>query len=138
MGNLTTLSGAAPVGTQLVARVVGRNAAGAVTSNEIRLRVAGPGAAPVPPPVPTPVMLAPTVSGTTVRLAWQQVTGASGYTVVARYAVGGTVIATVPVAGAVGGTTIYAVPRGTYVLSVIAQVGGAMSAESATVVVTVM
>jgi hypothetical protein len=130
MGTSTSLTTPAPSRTPLVARVVARNTAGNATSNEVSLYVSSP-----PPAAPT--MAAPVVTGTTVRLSWQAVGTISGYTVLARYAPGGGVIASIPVAAGGSPLTLSAVPRGTYYVSVVAMNGALASPESNLVTVVV-
>jgi hypothetical protein len=133
MNGLKALTAAAPAGVQLFVRVAGRNAAGLAISNEVRLRASTQ--APAPPAAPA--MLAPTVTGTTVRLSWQPQGTTTGFTVVARNTSAGAVIASIPVAAGATGLTIGGVARGTYFVSVVAHNGTATSAESAVVAVTV-
>jgi hypothetical protein len=133
MGAATTITTSAPPNSPLFARIVGRNAAGSATSNEVRLHVL----AQLPVAPAAPAMAAPVVTGTTVRLAWQASGTITGYTVLARYAPGGGVIASIPVA--VGGTplTLTGVGRGTYYVSVVAMNGALASPESNLVTVVV-
>ncbi len=133
MSNLAALTAAAPVGTQLFVRVMGRNSFGSSTSNEVRLRVASQ----APPPPPAPTMRPATVNWSTVSLAWQSSVAVTGYTVIARYVAGGPVIATVPAAGTATSMVLPAVPVGSYAVSIVAHLNGTTSAESNSVVVTV-
>jgi hypothetical protein len=133
MGATTAITTSAPPGTTLFARVIGRNGAGSATSNEIRLHVLSQ--LPVAPAAPA--MAAPVVTGPTVRLSWQAAGAITGYTVLARYAPGGAVIASIPVAPGGSPLTIGGVGRGTYYVSVVATNGALASPESNLVTVVV-
>lgn len=129
MGLATSVSAMAPANLPLHVRVVAHNTAGGTASNEISFTVAGP------PAPAAPVMQSPQVNGSTVRLAWSNVAGAT-YTLIARMTPTGAPVLSAPV----GATTLLTVPnvgRGTYYVTVVAIAAGRASVESNQVVVTV-
>lgn len=97
---------------------------------------AGGGATPTAPAAPTGLRAG--VSGNTLNLTWNAPAAGSaptGYALVARFAAGGPVAASVPLGLATSFSS--AVPNGTYVLSVQASNAQGAGPESATVTVTV-
>jgi hypothetical protein len=126
VGLTTSISAAAPVGIPIYVRVVATNAAGASTSNEISFLLAPPAA-----PTLSPAAIDPNRN---VTLRWSAVTGAAGYTVIARYPGSPAVIATLPLAAT---TITVPAPPGTYVVSVVATNGQGTSAESNQITVVV-
>ena len=134
MAKLTDLTAVAPTGMDLYVRVVARRGSVTATSNEIVLRV-GQAAAVVAPP--TPVMLAPIVTASTVRISWQTTGTTTGFTVLARSTPTGAVAASIPVAAGATSLTVAGVARGTYYVSVVAHNGTVSSGESAVVALTV-
>lgn len=125
MGLATSVTAEAPVGAPIYVRVTASNAAGSATSNEIVFTLA--------PPLP-PTLHPATVAGGHVTLSWSAVTGAAGYTVLARYEGSAGIIATLPLSAT--GLTVPA-PSGRYVVSVVARNGLGTSAESNPILVVV-
>jgi hypothetical protein len=120
-----------PSGTFYV-RVVAQNASGtSAPSNEAVLTVAGT----EPPWAPT--LLAPTVSGSTVNLAWIAGSGGTltGYTLFASVTPGGAPIVTVPLVRT--SVSFSGVPCGTYYLRLTASTNAGISPPSAQVMLTV-
>ena len=122
----TVLSALSATGTPLANSVTG-NVHPIVNVDAARLRLLGvSGAAPG-----AVTALRITATGNSVNMTWSapQAGGAStGYTVLARLAAGGPVVAAIPV----GNTTSFATgaPSGTYVVSVQASSGSGVGAES--------
>jgi hypothetical protein len=126
MGSAESIVANAPVGVPLYVRVVETSAAGTMTSNEVQLQVNGTWSAT------PPTLMLPTVSGSTVQLAWNA-SDATAYTLLARAYPGGPVLASVPL-GSATSISIPNVPQGTYFVTVAATPG---FAESNQVVVSV-
>lgn len=126
VGLATTVSGVAPLGTQLFVRAVALNAAGAASSNEISFTVPQPSA---------PVLQAAVVAGARVTLTWTGPAGAT-YTLRVRPTPTGALIASVPV-GTVTSVSVPGVTNGTYHVTVFAEVGGSTTGESNQIVVVV-
>lgn len=128
MGSATSLPPVVlPPGTSIYARIVASNAGGSTVSNEVLVRIPAPG-----PPGGPPIQLDPVVSGSTVTIRWNPPAGGAvptSYTIVGRVPGSPAVIAT-----ASGLTTtaltVPGVPRGTYLITVVAMYGSTPSTES--------
>jgi hypothetical protein len=121
LGRATSIAADSPIAGTLHAHVIAQGPMGAATSNGIAFTVGQPTAG-------APAMNQAIVVGTSVRLSWSPVAGATSYTLIARVAPGGPPVATFPL----GGSTIdiHGAPRGTFYVTVVAHAGSVRSAES--------
>jgi hypothetical protein len=133
LGGLTSISATAPGGLRIYVRVTASNSVGSATSNEINFVVGGltaPG---------TPVGLSHTVgAGGVVTFNWSAATSGgapTSYTVLARFAPTGPVVAALP--GVAGTTFSIAAPPGRYYVTVQAVNGAGSSTESNQTIVVV-
>ncbi len=126
---MATSTGAVVGDGRYYVRIVATTPWGLVASNEIVVTV---GASDPPG---TPTLDAATVTGAVVRMSWTTPSGSpSHYTVLARYAPSGPVIAALPVVGSPLSVTA---PPGTYFVTVVAHRALGISAESNQITVVV-
>ncbi len=116
-----------PTGVTIYARIVASNAAGSTVSNEVVVQVPAAG-----PPGGPPIQLDPVVSGNTVMIRWNPPAGGAtptSYTIVGRLPGSPAVLATAPGLTSTS-LTVSGVPRGSYLLTIVAMYGGTPSIES--------
>ena len=128
MGGATSIGASVGNGAYFV-RIIASNLSGTATSNEIVFTI-GPTALPG-----VPGMNPPSVSGGQVTLTWTTPAGSpTSYTILARLAPGGPVVAALPVTG--NAVTVPA-PAGTYFVTIVATNSLGSSAESNQITVVV-
>jgi hypothetical protein len=133
MKKSNSLSGPLTVGPLYYVRLMARNAVGAAVSNEVQLKVASSAPAPVPPPTN---VQAPNKNNT-ANFSWQFSGPTTGFTLFARYVVGGPIISSFPIAATARTLTVSNIFSGTYYISMVAHNGGVSSPESTTIVMKV-